>query len=115
VIPADGEDDDEPVHITDGEITIERDQSCFRNLTWRVDIARVDPTRLRAALATAMEDQTRDERLLVFRSPAGHHVLVVAVTGRIQLRLVHDSDSDARPALALALARLVIELADQAR
>jgi hypothetical protein len=62
-----------------------------------------------------MEDQTRDERLLVFRSPAGHQVLVVAVTGRIQLRLVHDSDSDARPALALQLAKLVVGLAATAR
>jgi hypothetical protein len=114
VIPAD-DDDDEPVQITDGEITIERDQSCFRNLTWRIDIAGLDPARFRRALAAAMEDQTRDERLLVFRSPAGHHVLVVAVTGRIQLRLVHDSDSDARPALALALAKLVVGLAKAAR
>jgi hypothetical protein len=114
VIDADG-DDDEPVHITDGEITIERDQSCFRNLTWRIDVASVDPARFRRALATVMEDQTRDERLLVFRAPAGHHVLVVPVTGRIQLRLVHDSDSDARPAIALELARLVLGLAAEAR
>ena len=87
---------------------------CYRQLTWRVTLARPvrDWAALRAGLiAAGHTDHTRVETVWDLELTGGHRLLVVPATGRVELRLHYLSEEGERPALALEAASAVAEVA----
>lgn len=101
------EPDPPPERWRDGAVEIERDHGCFRGLSWRTEIAPGAGEALRQRLAIAWQDVTRDARLIAMRTDHGDHVIVVAATGRVQVRLDLAVPPEQRAPRALELARLV--------
>lgn len=88
-------------------MALERDQACFRFLAWRADLPPTQvATVVTALLASgAFHDESIHPRLHVLRERATEHaIVVVATTGRIQLRLCPASAQQARPFEAVRLA-----------
>ncbi len=106
--------DDDPESITNGDVTVVRSHGCFRRLNWelRLERAIASWSSVRDALVAAgFVDRSRLPGFWEIEAPGGHLLIVVPVTGRVQLRLHYLSEPAARPALALALASELSRLA----
>jgi len=96
--------DGDPADDFGGALTVE--SGCLRERTWRYRVQRTVPA---VALVAELErcgwvDESRFAVLREMRHPAGHRILVVPETGRIQIRLDLDVPAPERRAAAALVA-----------
>ena len=88
-------------------VDLELDQGCYRDLTWRCTprAGDVDVARLAQALAASGYDlDSRNDKIIYLHHRAGHVLVMVPATGRIQIRLHYLTGADKRPLAAQVLA-----------
>jgi len=94
-------------------VELRRDPGCFRDLTWGCNQRdgtgpRVDLEAVAALLARGpFELHRRLGKILYLHHGAGHVIVLVPATGRIQIRLHYLTGDALRPAAAYALAAVV--------
>jgi hypothetical protein len=90
-------------------LRVELDHGCFAEMTWRMSFAQpLDVNALVDSLLSAgFRDATRFPRVREIEEPAGHRLVLVPTTGRIQLRLHYLTAQGRRREEAIRIARLL--------
>lgn len=84
---------------------LSRDFGCRKNLLWRVDLEGVDVVQLAETLsAEGWRERSSVPQVRDMESPAGHGVVLVPRTGRIQIRIHYLTPHEDREQAARAVA-----------
>ncbi len=91
------------------EVDLRRDQGCFRDLSWRASLPDgVQLDELRRVLADrSFTERTPGPGVLTFADEAGHLLVVVPRTRRVQIRVSYTISLEERAPTAARLATLL--------